>query len=318
MKTIGVLIDTKDHHKEKLIKLSQEYDLAMEFLPQGLTSDTVHSYDVILGNPPISLLKYATNLKLLHLGSAGVDGYTNTDRYANKDVLLINASGAYGLAISEWLLTMHLALIKKIPAYIDNMKSGSWQSTGEVQSIWGSTVICVGLGDIGSEYAKRIKALGGYVIGVRRTKQSKPDYVDEVYTIEELASIIGRGDVIALSLPATDKTDNIIDKAMLERMKPSAVILNVGRGNAIDTNALCECLKSGRILGAGLDVTAPEPLPKDHELWRMDNVIITPHVSGGYSLPATHDRIIDIMVNNLSRFCRGEEIEKKVNLQERY
>ena len=162
-------------------------------------------------------------------------------------------------------------------------------------------------------FARKIKAMGAYVLGVKRTLSDKPPYCDELYTSEHLEDLVPRADIIALSLPGNKSTEHIFDKKMLSLTKKGSVLLNVGRGSAVDTTALCELLKAGHFEGVGLDVTEPEPLPSDHPLWDIPNAIITPHISGYFHLPKTLERIIDIALENLSRFNNGEELKNQVD-----
>ncbi len=124
--------------------------------------------------------------------------------------------------------------------------------------------------------------------------------------------------MVALSLPETKETYKLFSKEKISKMKKDSVLINIGRGTAIDTEALCDALESGKLLGAALDVTDPEPLPKDHRIWGIKNAIITPHVSGNYNLKETHHRIVKIAVNNLERFIKGEELRNVVNLSTGY
>jgi phosphoglycerate dehydrogenase-like enzyme len=189
---------------------------------------------------------------------------------------------------------------------------------GSVKSIENSVILTVGLGDIGSEFAKRVKSLGAYTIGIRRKDSSKPAYIDEIYLQEELDNILPRADVVALSLPRTKDTYKLFSAERLAKMKKGAVILNVGRGNAIDSDALCDALESGHLMGAGLDVTDPEPLPPDHRLWSIKSAVITPHISGFYHLQETYNRIINIAAYNLKRFSSGEELKNIVDFETGY
>lgn len=317
MSKIAVLISTNDSQKEKFRKACGN---AVEIVFRG--GDTpvgdLNQYDIIVGNVDPKKLKRATSLKFLQLCSAGADNYTDRSIYASNDVVLANASGAYGFAISEYMLAMHLSMIKKLPIYRDNMKEGLWESAGTITSISGSIVICVGVGDIGSRYAKKLKALGAYVIGIRRTKGDKPDFLDEVYTQDECKDVLSRGDVIALSLPNTKKTDNFLSKETIDSLKDGAFVINVGRGNSIDTEALCDALISGKLGGAALDVTDPEPLPKDHRLWSIPSALVTPHITGGFTLPQTKDFIFDIACENIKRVLDGKLPKKIVNFHEGY
>jgi phosphoglycerate dehydrogenase-like enzyme len=311
---IAVTIQPEQRHINKLLELSPEADIA--FMANSELESRIGEYDIIFGNPPAAWMKRAVSLKLHQLNSAGADAYPR-EVYAN-DVVLANASGAYGFAISEVMLGMQLTLIKNLHIYRDNQNQRLWQSAGKVTSVYGSTVLCLGVGDIGSCYARRVAALGARVIGIRRTAAALPDFLDEVYTQDELPKVVGRADMVALSLPNTDKTRHILSREIMGMMKPGACVINVGRGSAIDTEALCDMLESGRLGGAALDVTDPEPLPPEHRLWGIKNAFITPHSSGGYNLAATLDMIVDIVMENIERFMRGEKLARVVSFEERY
>jgi phosphoglycerate dehydrogenase-like enzyme len=234
------------------------------------------------------------------------------------EVLLSCASGGYGHGVSEHMVAVTLQIVKKLHLYRDGQNKGRWQGLGEVKSILGSTVLVVGLGDIGSEYAWRMKALGAYVIGLRRTSQPKADYVDEVYLTDQLDDLLPRADIVTLILPGIRETEGIINRDRLAKMKKGAVIVNAGRGSAIDTEALCDALESGQIAGAGLDVTAPEPLPEGHRLWKLEGAVITPHIAGGRNMPETGEHIMKLNLENAARFVRGEQLRSLVDLKTGY
>ena len=162
------------------------------------------------------------------------------------------------------------------------------------------------------------KALGAKVIGVRRTGTDKPDFVDELIHTDKLDEYLPQADCVAITLPGTTATKGMFDAERMAKMKDGAILLNVGRGMIVDTDALCAALKSGKLAGAGVDVTDPEPLPADHPLWKMENAVITPHISGGYHLQETHDRIVRIMAENLKRFLAGEPLRNVVDLSTGY
>ncbi len=278
--------------------------------------DNIENADAIFGNPTLEQIKLCTNLKWIQTASAGVDAYIKGG--FPEGVLLTNATGSYGLAISEHMLGMHLALLKKLLLYRDQQSSGTWKSRGTVSAVRGSTVLILGMGDIGSDYAKLVKAMGAYVIGVRRSDTTKPDYVDELYLSDELENVISRADVVAIALPGTKKTAKLIDDKLIEKMKDNAIVLNVGRGNIIDTDALCNALESKKLGGAGLDVTDPEPLPSEHRLWKIETALITPHVSGGFHLKETRERLIEIFKHNLDCLKSGKTLKNIVDFNEGY
>ncbi len=271
----------------------------------------------ILGNVDPGWLKEAPRLRWMQTSSAGVEGYVKPG-VLPKGVVLTNATGAYGLAISEHMLGMLLCLFKKLELYRDAQRREEWGSQGTVRSLVGATVLVLGMGDIGGDFARLCKAMGAYVIGLRRTDTAKPDYADEIFLTQDLDRLLPRADVVAVTLPGTPATRNLLNRQRLESIKPGAVVLNVGRGYVIDTEALCDQLEKGRLGGAGLDVTEPEPLPPGHRLWQIPTALVTPHVSGGYHLWETHRRIGEIFAENLGRFHRGEPLKNQVDFAAGY
>lgn len=289
-----------------------------EALPgQPVTQEDVDWAQVILGNVPAAMLHGSPALEWLQTNSAGVEPYIQPGVLAG-DTLLTNATGAYGLAIAEHMLGMLLELFKKLELYRDAQKSGAWQSQGAVKAVYGSTVLVLGMGDIGGEFAARCKALGAKVIGVRRSPRPCPEYADEVHLLEDLDSLLPQADVVAITLPGTDATRGLMSRERLAKMKEGAVLLNVGRGFIVDTEALCDALERGHLSGAGVDVTDPEPLPPTHRLWNIPTAVVTPHISGFYHLRETHERIVGIFLENLRHFQAGEPLRNLVDFATGY
>lgn len=289
-----------------------------EALPgQPVTQEDVDWAQVILGNVPAAMLHGSPALEWLQTNSAGVELYIQPGVLAG-DTLLTNATGAYGLAIAEHMLGMLLELFKKLELYRDAQKSGAWQSQGAVKAVYGSTVLVLGMGDIGGEFAARCKALGAKVIGVRRSPRPCPEYADEVHLLEDLDSLLPQADVVAITLPGTDATRGLMSRERLAKMKEGAVLLNVGRGFIVDTEALCDALERGHLSGAGVDVTDPEPLPPTHRLWNIPTAVVTPHISGFYHLRETHERIVGIFLENLRHFQAGEPLRNLVDFATGY
>ena len=289
-----------------------------EALPgQPVTQEDVDWAQVILGNVPAAMLHGSPAREWLQTNSAGVEAYIQPGVLAG-DTLLTNATGAYGLAIAEHMLGMLLELFKKLELYRDAQKSGAWQSQGAVKAVYGSTVLVLGMGDIGGEFAARCKALGAKVIGVRRSPRPCPEYADEVHLLEDLDSLLPQADVVAVTLPGTDATRGLMSRERLAKMKEGAVLLNVGRGFIVDTEALCDALERGHLSGAGVDVTDPEPLPPTHRLWNIPTAVVTPHISGFYHLRETHERIVGIFLENLRHFQAGEPLRNLVDFATGY
>lgn len=316
MRKILVTIPVEDRHKEYLEGIGR--DCCFEYVQaDSVTKEQVCGASVIIGNVPVSMVKEADHLEWLQLNSAGADNYCK-EGILKPGTLLTNATGAYGLALAEYMVSVVLMLQKKLYRYYSNQQKHKWTDEGSVKSIWGSTVLIVGLGDIGGEFARRIKALGGYTIGVRRMGGEKPEYLDELYTTDQLNGLLPRADIVALSLPGTPQTYHIMNYERLLLMKKGAYLINVGRGTAIDTDALCKVLNSGHLGGCAADVTDPEPLPEDHPLWDAENMIITPHIAGQYHLKETLERIIRIAGTNLEKFLNGEKPDNLVDFETGY
>lgn len=305
---ILVAMPTYEEHEIRLKKACPE--AAFTFLHGNRPErEQLENAEIIIGNIPSGDLQYCRNLKFLQLSMAGSDTFAGK---VPENVLLANSSGAYGLAISEHMLGMLLMLTKKLYLYRDNQNEAVWHDEGNVTSIFGSRVLTVGLGDIGGEFAKRCKSLGAYNIGIRRTMRSCPEFMDEMHTLDELDSLLPSADVVALALPNSDASRHLMNEARLRSMKRGAILLNVGRGSAVDTDALVKVLNEGLIM-AGIDVTDPEPLPKEHPLWHCPGIIITPHISGYYHLRHTQDTIIEIAACNIENYMNGRPIRNLVD-----
>ncbi len=316
-KNILVITDLDANHIEKLKQIAP--DCTFVLTNNGaLEEKQVCEADIILGNPPVQMLKGCTHLGMVCLNSAGANTYC-VEGVLPKGTILTNATGAYGPMISEWLLGMLMNIYNFFPQYKEQQRKNLWNRLHNKRySVYGSTVLIVGAGDIGGNFAKRVKALEAYTIGIRRTPREKPDFLDEVYTADALDGLLPKADVVALCLPSTGQTYRIIDQKRLALMKDKAVLLNIGRGTAIDTDALYRHLQTGKLLGVGLDVIDPEPLPADSPLWQMPNLHITPHVSGSTSFAFARDTIAGIFYQNVAAYLNGGKYANLVDLSTGY
>ncbi|MCI1208719.1 MAG: D-2-hydroxyacid dehydrogenase [Treponema sp.] len=319
MKKQTILIDFPEEFRADHEKLQRCIPDA-EFMYAGTEPDTtmLAAADIIVGLPRPDLLKNTRQLKWLQILSAGADRYV-VPGILPEDTILTNATGAYGKSMGEFMICAVLSLMLDFPHYRDNQKKHVWKNSGNVRHIAGTTALVIGFGNIGREFAVRYKALGGRIIGVKRTPaKEKPDYADELHTIDELDSLIPRADVITLSVPSTKETAQLFGAEQLSRMKSGALLVNVGRGTAVDTTALSDALYAGKIGGAALDVTAPEPLPAGHPLWDAPRTIITPHVSGGWEVPENTGRVLEIVYENLRRYAQGQPLLNVVDRKTGY
>ncbi|MFC4651869.1 D-2-hydroxyacid dehydrogenase [Lactococcus nasutitermitis] len=282
-----------------------------------LTEQDFAETEVLIAIPSPDILPKFKKLKWLQLFSAGTNGYTEGAAFP-ENVQLTNATGTYGLTISEHMLTMSLVLMRKFNIYQEQQENEIWQNAGELQSIYGSTILVHGLGDIGGHFAQKMQALGAKVIAVKRTVYGDEKFADEVYPESELERLLPQADIIASSVPGTKKTYKLWNAEHFSLMKPTAIFINVGRGTNVDLDALCTALNNQKLWGAGIDVTDPEPLPKGHPAWHTKNLLITPHASGGYTLPATRQRFEKILVDNLTRYAAGKSLKNIVDMQTGY
>lgn len=313
---ILVTIPFTENQRDKV--KSAAGNLLVEFVPAGeVTRQQLSEAEIIIGNQEPGVLKEAKNLKWLQLNSAGANLYCGPG-ILSEETVLTNATGAYEITVSENMMAYTLALFKRLPEYHENQRQHLWHDQGNVTSAWGATVVILGLGNIGLGYARRMKAMGSYIIGVKRNIGEVPEGVDELHTLEELPECLRRADVVANILPETPETIHLLGKEQFAMMKNTAFVVNAGRGSAVDSQALCEALKAGEIAGAALDVTEPEPLPEAHPLWDAPNLILTPHVAGDFHIPVTLELIADICAENLRNYLSGKPMKNVVNRKKGY
>ena len=255
-------------------------------------------------------LRAAGELRWVQSTSAGVDRYMAVPELIGNDrIVLTNMRAVHGPTIADHAFAMLLSLTRDLSWYLDPANRGTWNRRGsgvEPISLHGRTLLVVGLGGIGTEVARRGKGFGMRVLATRRSDTPPPPYVDEQGRADQLMEFLPEADVVALCLPLTTETEGLIGERELDAFKPGSYLINVGRGRIVDTDALVRALNDGRLAGACLDVTDPEPLPSDHPLWAMPNVVITPHVSGRSAL--TRQRWHEVYIENLRRFGRGEPL----------
>jgi phosphoglycerate dehydrogenase-like enzyme len=185
-----------------------------------------------------------------------------------------------------------------------------------MREVGGRTLLVVGLGGIGTEVARRAHALGMRVIAIRNSRREGPDFVAEVGLPEDLHAFAARADAVVSAVPLTPETTDLFDAAFFAAMKPGGWFINVGRGRSVVTDALVAALDSGRLAGAGLDVTEPEPLPAGHTLWSRPNVIITPHVAASSDVQG--ERYWVLVAENLRRYAAGEPLLNVVDIERGY
>lgn len=278
----------------------------------GLTrTDDLTEAEIVIGEPTLSEVRRAKNLRWLQMTWAGADRYLGGD--FPKNVILTTASGAYGQTIAEHAVAMLLSLCRRLPSYA---RRSDWVDLGSEKQLLDGTAVIFGAGDIGTQIAVRLKALGVKTVGVCRDA-GKPRPGFDLRTTLELAEVfLPEADFVLCALPHSEETTGYFKEERLRLLKDDAVLVNVGRGSLIDTEALTTQLLDGRFFGVGLDVITPEPLPTEHPLWHIDRVLLTPHVAGvGFShLQDTENRIWDICAENLENYRSGKPLRNVVTL----
>jgi phosphoglycerate dehydrogenase-like enzyme len=261
--------------------------------------------EVFIGWPSDEELAAMPLLKWVQLPSAGADGYVNKAALS-EDVVVTNSSGVFGVPGAEHALALMLAFTRQLHVHFRQQTERVWKRNPYCLEIQDSTVMVIGLGDIGTEVARKAKGLGAHVIAVKRSLADRPAFVDELCLTDDLDKILPVSDFIVCTVPLTVETRGMINADRIKRMKQGAVFINVGRGATVDEEALIEALRSGHLEGAGLDVTEVEPLPEASPLWSMPNVIITSHAVG--VTPKKAERRTELYITNFEKFLQGEPL----------
>ncbi|MFE8701371.1 D-2-hydroxyacid dehydrogenase [Cytobacillus sp. FJAT-54145] len=250
------------------------------------------------------ILQEDSKLKWLQVWSAGVNSLP-LDRLQSNEVFVTSANGVHAYPISETILGLMLALTRKIHTYVRNQSSKTWHHSNLSLEMHEKTIGIIGVGAIGKETAKIAKAFGMTVLGVRQSGAPE-EFVDEMYTQDQLDVILPKCDYVVVTLPLTSETNGMFGKKQFELMKSSSFFINIGRGEIVSEEDLVEALQNSQIAGAGLDVFVKEPLQEDSPLWDLENVIITPHTSG--STEHYNKRVIEeIFIPNLKDYVSGKE-----------
>lgn len=271
------------------------------------------------------------SVRWIQLHTAGANHFMNTP-ILTRDIVITTAAGVHSTPIAEYTFAQILALRRRIPLMLRFQQRRTWARDRWVKfavpELRGASLGLLGYGRIGKEVARLGTAFGMEVLAMRRTSSpdpahprwsSAPDWDDSAVQFVERADLhdlLARSDFVVLALPLTDETRHIIDTAALRSMKPSAYLVNIARGAVVDERALVRALQEGWIAGAALDVFQEEPLPPDSPLWQLDNVILSPHVSG--FTPLYDSRCTDLFAENLRRYLSGEPLLNRFDPERGY
>ncbi len=319
-----------------MVRVGYSANLASELLadfPSGveliaLPRDLDHDVEIEVWIPdpyPTRNTKIVPHLRGVKLVLSMMAGTEWIPAAVGPHVTICNARGAHNISTAEWTLSAILAMLKHFPLFLDIQRSGEWkrrfeasgeyaQMTGDLRAhyppvmleeLTGKTVLLVGYGSIGKDIESMLEPFHVELIRVARTARENP----KVHAVEELDALLPKAQVVVLILPATAESRWLIDAPQFALMKQGTLLVNAARGPIVNTDALVEALKSGKVRAA-LDVTDPEPLPLDHPLWRCPNLLITPHVGG--SSPEFARRALKVAADELRRYMAGEPLRNVV------
>lgn len=304
---IGTAFD--ENHKHRLEAAAQATGCTISYYPDN-DAAMAHMENIHIAFAPSDgrspdLVKASPNLQWFASYYAGVDPLIKT-KALSENTILTNGSGAYGVTIAEHMVMVTLMMLRRYPEYFEFVQTKQFRSDLMIGSIYGATIVICGTGDIGSNFAKRLRVFcPGKIIGVNRSGKCPADF-DEVVKIEDIETVLPQADILALTLPGTAETNNLISAERIAMMKKGTFIVNVGRGNCIDQDAVIDALNNGHLAGAALDVFREEPIPEKDPAWNTPGLLVTPHCSGKMTMAFTRDTLVDTFCENLKRFHKGE------------
>lgn len=310
MPNIVAIHDLTAEQQQKIKEIAPDYDLLVTKAKE-LTGSIVRDADIMIGwsrSMQEEVLAADSKIKWIQAWSAGVDKMPLRE-LEEKGIQLTNASGVHSVPITEHIFAMILAFNRNLHLAIRQQSNNKWDTSGTFTELAGKTIVIVGVGQIGSHTARVAQAFGMRTVGVRNTGKSDPN-VESMYKVDQLDEALAQGDYIVNILPLTDETRGLFNTARFSAMKDSAFFVNVGRGQTVATDDMVQALQSGGLAGAGLDVFEEEPLPADHPLWNLDNVIMTPHMAG--DTDRYGERAVEIFLENLKHYVNGEPLSRNV------
>lgn len=268
--------------------------------------------DGLYGRLDANLLRRAKKLRWVQSPVAGVEKYLFPE-LVESDITVTNMAGIYSDQIADHAIMFLLMFARGEHIYFRRQLQRNWQSGVPIIHVSDQTLGVVGLGGIGNEVARRGHALGMRVLAVDAKPRQKPDYVAELWSIDQLDQMLAQADFVILCVPHTPETEKLFTLTRLQRMKRTAYLINISRGIVVDLADVTAALKSGVIAGAAMDVFEIEPLPADHPLWKMENVLITPHMASNLDSPHIPMRRIGVVRDNLRRFLNNEPLQNVID-----
>ena len=308
-------LDLDDRHVQQIRDVSQEVEL-VQLQSEGEILEAMPDVQVVFGALSEDMFIRRSKLRWVQVTGAGVDPLLFPE-LGESDVVLTSAKGTVGVHLAEHAMALLLGLTRGIATAV---RKPSWNQRMPIRNaVWdleGLTMGIVGLGGTGRDLANRAQGFGMRIVAVDPEDVEVPDSVEACWRMDRFYDLLGQSDVVAICAPLTAETEGMFDEQAFARMRSHALLINVTRGKIVSEQALIEALRKGVIGGAGLDVTPQEPLPEDHPLWRMENVIVTPHAAGGS--PNRLDRIVDLFCENLRRLLAGQPLLSVIDKRKGY
>ena len=315
MDTTKVLIGSRQASDIEAMLSDVPPGVEVRFLPHGDSmSDHIADIDILFGHLGEDEMQNATTLRWVHQPHAGVEGFMYP-AFKASDVILTNCRGLYGKQIAEHAFALLLSITRRIPNQLEFMKTKHWERVPCVE-LAGMTMGILGLGGIGRAIAARAQAFEFNVIAADVESVDKPDTVSEFYRLDGLMAFLAKSNILMVCCPSTPETHKLLSDSQFNWMPDASYVVNVSRGKVIDETALVAALQSGKIAGAGLDVTYTEPCPPDNPLWEQQNVILTSHSAG--SSQHIRRRAMQLFIDNLHRYVKGEPLINVVDKQKGY
>lgn len=302
--------------KQEMEQTASALGITMREIPLG-SKDTslVADCEALFGDFDASMIEAAGNMKWFHSHWAGVDDLIKLEPFKAGRAVLTNSSGAYNTMIVEHLLGGCLTLLRNFPAYVDAQRKHVWQEVIPADSLWNKRITVLGVGNIGGTFAKAATGLGAQVSGLDLLRKDKPEWLVNLYSVDQLDQALENAEILVMCLPYTKETDKFIGAEEIAKLPKGTRLLNTGRGKTLDVDALAAALRSGHLAGAMLDVFPVEPLLPDDPLWDTPNLFITPHVAGHDADKTNAVQIYNIFMRNLQLWAKNEPLTNVVNVE---
>ncbi len=308
-------IELDDRHARQIRRVSNDVEI-LQLPSEGEVLEAMPEVHAVLGGLNREMLTRGANLRRVQVASAGVDSWLFPE-FVESDVIFTSAKGTVGVHLAEHAMALLLGLTRGIATAI---RKPSWDQRMPIRNAsWelvGATMGIVGLGGTGRDLADRAHGFGMRVVAVDPEQVKLPESVEACWRMDRFHDLLEQSDVVAICAPLTRETAGMFDEQAFARMQGHALLINVSRGKIVDETALMDALEQGKIGGAGLDVTPREPLPEDHPLWSMENVIVTPHTAGGS--PNRRDRLVDLFCANLRRLLAEQPLLGVIDKEKGY